>query len=112
MNELVEFKNQVVSLSDDDDDLIDKYFELTINFDIKLITNKLTQKQKLRFLGKCGLTSEEIQFYDRFDNSHYQNNINYLIDLAEYDAIKARIFKFLFSILRTQPVNYLLKFHD
>lgn len=113
MDQLVKLKTEIDRLTNnEEEDLIDMYYELTINFDLKLITNKMLQSQKLYFLKECGLSNEEIQFYDQFDNKNPINNINYLIKLSEYDAIKARVFKFLFNRLRKKQVESLFPIED
>src|SRR5437660_767463 len=109
MNELTTLKDKILSLSDERDDLIDKYMELKINFNLKLVTSQFTGKQKYIFLTRCGLTSDEIEFYDKFNDTNFKNDIDYIIDLLVYYFIKTKIFKSLFSILITQSLNYLLE---
>lgn len=111
MNELIKFKDEVMRLSDNEDCFMDAYYTLTLNCDIKLITDQLTKKQRQSFLTKCGLTSEEIEFYTYFD-TNYQNTIEYIINYSKYDSMRYRIYAFLFSLFATQQicdVQYLLE---
>ena len=109
MDELIVLQNNIMNLKNNDDGLLDMYFQITLNFDLHKMTNKLSEKEKNIFLTRCGLTFEEINFYNEFDYSNYENTINYIIKLSEYDSIKSKVFKVLFSTLRCKHISYFLE---
>ena len=99
MDKLITLQNEIVKLSDQEDDLIDAYYRLTMQFNLKSITDCLTIRQRRILLTKSGLSPHDIKFFDKFDNYNYQNTIEYIIGLSRYDSIKSRVFAFLFSTL-------------
>ena len=104
MNELIEFRNEVTKLSNEEDDFMDSYYTLTLNCDIRLITDRLTDKQRFNLLIKCGITPEEIEYYNNFD-TNYQNNLEYIIRYSKYDSIRYRIYAYLFSFFTTSRIK-------
>jgi hypothetical protein len=112
MEALIKFKNNVIyKLNIEGCDFLDLYYTLTISCDVKLITNQLSETQRYNFLIKCGISPKDINYYNHFDTNH-QNTLDYIIAFAKYDAIRHKIYAFLFSLFASNQIcdiNYLLE---
>lgn len=106
MQQLIEFKQALLSDSEFDDPY-DTYMMLAFNVDLKRVTGDVTSRQKEYFFKYCGLNVEEIWIYENFDGCSERHDLNYLIDLAQYRYVVAKIYAKLFSGLKDKPVGML-----
>jgi hypothetical protein len=113
MDALIKFRDTVANklTLERGDEFLDLYYQLTIDCDVKLITDQLSEKKRYYLLMNCGLLPEEIDYYNHFD-TNYQNTLEYIIAFAKYDAIRHRIYAFLFSLFASKQIHdveFLLK---
>jgi hypothetical protein len=106
MQQLIEFK-QALEAGSEIDDPYDTYMMLAFNLDLKRVTGDVTSKQKEHFFRYCDLSAEEVWIYENFDNWSKRHDLDYLIDLAQYRYVVAKIYAKLFSGLRDKPVGIL-----